>query len=245
MFGEFEYAAKSWPQAFRVVLKAEVLPGSFGAPDKDNERFVVTSMRGPSPRTLYQQEYCARAGGGRDQASEMRPESRPDFGLVFHRQLWPSAVDGGRLMSCTSNCANWVCKAPRSLPPSPGQSSSRCSKSPCASNSTKTGCCCICPRHARSKRCWRQSASGLPSQQQGARHAGFPMTRHVWLTRRCRPPFFITTSRFTPPVGAGGVSPENQKICIKVEVNALRKVYAIFRLARSSPCAELVLNQVP
>ena len=60
LFGEFEYAAKSWPQAFRVVLKAEVLPGSNGVPDKDNERFVVTSMRGPSPRTLYQQEYCAR-----------------------------------------------------------------------------------------------------------------------------------------------------------------------------------------
>lgn len=60
LFGEFEYAAKSWPQAHRVVLKAEVLPRSFGAPDKDNERFVVTSMRGPSPRTLYQQEYCAR-----------------------------------------------------------------------------------------------------------------------------------------------------------------------------------------
>jgi hypothetical protein len=60
LFGEFEYAAKTWPQAFRVVLKAEVLPGSFGAPDKDNERFVVTSMCGPSPRALYQQEYCAR-----------------------------------------------------------------------------------------------------------------------------------------------------------------------------------------
>ncbi len=60
LFGEFEYAAKSWPQAFRVVLKAEVLPGSGGMPDKDNERFVVTSMRPPSPRTLYQQEYCAR-----------------------------------------------------------------------------------------------------------------------------------------------------------------------------------------
>ncbi len=60
LFGEFEYAAKSWPQAFRVVLKAEVLPGSDGVPDKDNERFVVTTLRGPSPRTLYQQDYCAR-----------------------------------------------------------------------------------------------------------------------------------------------------------------------------------------
>ncbi len=60
LFGEFEYAAKSWPQAFRVVLKAEVLPGGGEVPGKDNERFVVTSMRGPSPRTLYQQDYCAR-----------------------------------------------------------------------------------------------------------------------------------------------------------------------------------------
>lgn len=60
LFGDFEYAAKSWPQAFRVVVKAEVLAGSGGLPDKDNERFVVTTLRGPSPRTLYQQDYCAR-----------------------------------------------------------------------------------------------------------------------------------------------------------------------------------------
>ncbi|MEK7817709.1 MAG: IS1380 family transposase [Actinomycetota bacterium] len=60
LFGDFEYAAKSWPQAFRVVVKAEVLSGGSGLPDKDNERFVVTTLRGSSPRTLYQQDYCAR-----------------------------------------------------------------------------------------------------------------------------------------------------------------------------------------
>jgi len=60
MFGEFEYAAKSWSQAHRVVLKAEVLAGTDGAPNKDNERFVVTSLCGPTPRALYQQEYCGR-----------------------------------------------------------------------------------------------------------------------------------------------------------------------------------------
>ena len=60
LFGEFEYAAKSWSQAHRVVLKAEVLAGSDSKSDKDNERFVVTTLRSPSPRTLYQQEYCAR-----------------------------------------------------------------------------------------------------------------------------------------------------------------------------------------
>lgn len=78
------------------MLKAEVLPGRFGAPDKDNERFVVTSMRGPSPRTLYQQDYCARGQAeGWIQQSEVRSESRPDFGSVLHRQLWSSAVCGG------------------------------------------------------------------------------------------------------------------------------------------------------
>lgn len=60
MFGEFEYAAKSWSQAHRVVLKAEVLAGTDGAPNKNNERFVVTSLRSPTPRALYQQEYCGR-----------------------------------------------------------------------------------------------------------------------------------------------------------------------------------------
>ena len=33
--------------AFRVVLKAEFLPDNNVASDKDNERFMVTSMRGP------------------------------------------------------------------------------------------------------------------------------------------------------------------------------------------------------
>lgn len=59
-FGEFDYQAGSWPQACRVVLKAEVLAGSGNTPAKDNQRYVVTSLRGPSPRALYQTEYCAR-----------------------------------------------------------------------------------------------------------------------------------------------------------------------------------------
>lgn len=59
-FGEFEYAAGSWPQAFRVVVKAEVLAGSDLVPAKDNQRYVVTTLRSSSPRGLYQEEYCAR-----------------------------------------------------------------------------------------------------------------------------------------------------------------------------------------
>ena len=59
-FGEFEYAAGAWPQAFRVVVKAEVLAGSDVILAKDNQRYVVTSLRSASPQALYQQVYCAR-----------------------------------------------------------------------------------------------------------------------------------------------------------------------------------------
>ena len=53
-YHEFDYAAASWPQPFRVILKAEVM--SLG----DNPRFVVTTLDSPTPDILYKQLYCAR-----------------------------------------------------------------------------------------------------------------------------------------------------------------------------------------
>ena len=53
-YHEVDYAAGSWPQAFRVVLKAEVM--SLG----ENPRFVVTSLDLPTPESLYRDLYCAR-----------------------------------------------------------------------------------------------------------------------------------------------------------------------------------------
>ena len=89
-----------------------------------------------------------------------------------------------------------VCKVPRWLRRSPRRSSSRYSRLPCGSNSTKIGCCFICPAPARSRRCWRRYA-GDSIRRIGARHAGFSMTRHVWPTRRCCLPLSTTTSRLT------------------------------------------------
>ena len=60
LFGDFEYGAGSWPLAFRVVVKAEVLPAGNGLRARDNARFVVTTLRAPSARTLYQEDYCGR-----------------------------------------------------------------------------------------------------------------------------------------------------------------------------------------
>ena len=51
---EFAYAAQSWAQPWRVVLKAEVMGAG------DNPRFVVTSLEAPTPQMLYEDLYCAR-----------------------------------------------------------------------------------------------------------------------------------------------------------------------------------------
>lgn len=59
VFGETRYAAKSWrDRKRRVLIKAEVVRLEERDP-KDNERFVVTNLKG-SPRHLYKKVYCAR-----------------------------------------------------------------------------------------------------------------------------------------------------------------------------------------
>jgi hypothetical protein len=54
LYDDFHYAAQSWAQPWRVVLKAEVMSAG------DNPRFVVTSLEAPTPQMLYEDLYCAR-----------------------------------------------------------------------------------------------------------------------------------------------------------------------------------------
>jgi len=54
LYEEVEYQADTWPKAWRVVLKAEVMDSG------DNPRFVVTSLTDPTPEVLYRDLYCAR-----------------------------------------------------------------------------------------------------------------------------------------------------------------------------------------
>jgi hypothetical protein len=54
LFDEFDYRAGSWPRAWRVLLKAEVM--ALG----ENPRFVVTSLVGLDAGTLYEDVYCPR-----------------------------------------------------------------------------------------------------------------------------------------------------------------------------------------
>jgi len=58
LYGECRYAAGTWPEPRRVIIKAEVVRHP-GREPKDNPRFVVTNLKG-SPRALYERIYCAR-----------------------------------------------------------------------------------------------------------------------------------------------------------------------------------------
>jgi hypothetical protein len=54
LYDDVVYQAGSWPKAYRVVLKAEIM--ALG----DNPRFVVTSLVDPAPEALYRDLDCAR-----------------------------------------------------------------------------------------------------------------------------------------------------------------------------------------
>ena len=54
LYAEFAYAAASWSQPWRVILKAEVMAAG------DTPRFVVTSLAAPTPQRVYEDIYCAR-----------------------------------------------------------------------------------------------------------------------------------------------------------------------------------------
>jgi hypothetical protein len=54
VYDEFRYAAASWQQPWRIVVKAEWMT------QDDNPRFVVTSLEAPGPQRVYEELYCAR-----------------------------------------------------------------------------------------------------------------------------------------------------------------------------------------
>ena len=54
VYEAFAYAAASWEQPWRVIVKAEVMAAG------DNPRFVVTSLEAPTPQHVYEALYCAR-----------------------------------------------------------------------------------------------------------------------------------------------------------------------------------------
>jgi hypothetical protein len=58
VYDEARYAARTWPQERRVIIKAEMVRAEGKAP-KDNPRFVITNLQ-QNPQWIYEQVYCQR-----------------------------------------------------------------------------------------------------------------------------------------------------------------------------------------
>lgn len=58
VYAEARYAAQSWLEQRRVIIKGEVVRAE-GKEPKDNPRFVITNMK-QSPQWIYEQVYCQR-----------------------------------------------------------------------------------------------------------------------------------------------------------------------------------------
>jgi hypothetical protein len=94
VFSEFEYRTRqSWSRARRVIGKAEVLG------EKENPRFVVTSLRDDgarfAPAALYEQTYCGRGdmeNGIKEQQLDLFADRLSCQGLASNQlRLWLAA----------------------------------------------------------------------------------------------------------------------------------------------------------
>jgi hypothetical protein len=59
LFWEYEYQAKKWSHARKVIVKAERLPDGDNLLGKENTRYIVTNLEGDAQK-LYEEIYCAR-----------------------------------------------------------------------------------------------------------------------------------------------------------------------------------------
>jgi hypothetical protein len=59
VYGECRYAAQTWPQKRRAIIKAEVVRRE-GCEPRDNARYVITNLSA-GPKHIYEAIYCQRA----------------------------------------------------------------------------------------------------------------------------------------------------------------------------------------
>jgi hypothetical protein len=59
LFWKYDYQARTWSHARRVIVKAERLPDKNDFRGKENTRFIVTNLEGKA-KELYENVYCAR-----------------------------------------------------------------------------------------------------------------------------------------------------------------------------------------
>ena len=111
VYGEANYAARTWPRKRRILIKAEVVR-AHGKEPKDNPRFVITNLQ-QSPQWIYEQVYCQR-GDIENRIKELHDlqidrTSCSDFWANQFRVLLTAAayvlMQELRLRAARTNCA--------------------------------------------------------------------------------------------------------------------------------------------
>ena len=95
VYGEANYAARTWPQQRRIIIKAEVVRAE-GKKPKDNPRFVITNMK-QSPQWLYEEVYCQRGEIENRNQRTARSSDRPHQLQRLLGQPAPRPADRRRL----------------------------------------------------------------------------------------------------------------------------------------------------
>jgi hypothetical protein len=96
LFWEYEYQAKSWNQARKVIVKAERLPDGENFFGKENTRYVVTNLDGTA-KELYENIYCARG--------DMENRIKEQQSMLFADRTSCHGFEANRFRLFLSSCA--------------------------------------------------------------------------------------------------------------------------------------------
>lgn len=149
LYGECRYAARSWDDERRVIIKAEVVR-HLGCKVKDNPRFVVTNIP-RVPKNVYEKIYCRRALI-ENRIKELLTACTSTARVA--RALLPisyGSCSAPLPMCCFRSCG---CRrsGPAWPPPRSARCGSACSSWRCGWNVLPGDWCCICRTRHRGAR---------------------------------------------------------------------------------------------
>jgi len=96
LYGEYEYKAKTWNNAQKIIVKAERLPKGDDVDGKENTRYIVTNLEGAS-QFLYEDIYCARG----DMENRIKEQQR----MLFADRTSCHGFEANRFRLFLSSCA--------------------------------------------------------------------------------------------------------------------------------------------
>ena len=200
LYMDTDYAAGTWSDARRVIIKAEVVRLGDREP-RDNPRFVVTNMR-QTPRFLYEKVYCAR-GDVENRIKELKD-------LQLDRTSCCRLRANQLRVFLTAAAYVLIWRRPSSCPPIRSASRKCATSSGCTSTRPTTRWSCA---WTRSRRFRRSIAPSRRCRWASATPKATPTTTSGTARRRCSPPWISPLDRCSGSAGSGTVTRSSWRSC--------------------------------